>query len=441
VLVRVHQAPVALTLGGLDDVARTIDALSARLGNRGGYRGVVTDAAAGSEPVLDVELDGVWDRIGEVLQQQLWAPLRSHLDGIERLSVVRHGVLHLLPLTTAAPQALHCVPYPELISYHNRRVNDGAAAAPAIPDGDLGLHHYAGDNNEIPLAEVESALVQAVWSGRSVMHPCAYPRVTAPLPLWHVACHGLPDERQPIPDLHQAEQIHFPTALYLQRGRVTGVPEIQTARHRVTNAILQTCISGRLVEDLDGNPIGLVSALFRRGARTVVAASVSLPDRWAPVLSLLLHQTLRHESVPLGEALRLAQRRLEAGDWYEDTETLLRNALRRTWEPEVMSYLARWFGYYWDSMQPWDARGLIQYLDDLAARSWLPELEDRTELWQGLEGLDIDGREGRRIVREDRLPAIAAMIVERRIEPWIRERIPPQPDLGVLLHAVQAFGE
>jgi CHAT domain-containing protein len=94
------------------------------------------------------------------------------------------------------------------------------------------------------------------------------------------------------------------------------------------------CVVGRTTEDIDGDPLGLVSASFMRSARYIIAPIQPVNDFYMPLLVCLFYQTWLQQTTP-HYALKEAKHRLKTGEWHPNTEELIRNS----YFPVLMSHL------------------------------------------------------------------------------------------------------
>jgi CHAT domain-containing protein len=77
---------------------------------------------------------------------------------------------------------------------------------------------------------------------------------------------------------------------------------------------LGCCLAGQTVEDLDGEPTGLVGGFFLRGTRALIGSVVLVNDAWGAVLGLLFEHHFR-QTREAQTALLLAKADIASGDW------------------------------------------------------------------------------------------------------------------------------
>lgn len=370
-----------------------------------------------------------WDNMADIMGHFLWSALAPHLDGLEQLTVIPHGELHLLPLSCGAPESLKLVRYPGLAFFaHRRGLYGSTPAAPDTVAHGVGLIGFDGEGGDIPMVLAEAAALAELHRshGRTVYHPSDYPHGTKPTGLLHIACHGGKDPQNP-------ERV----ALYTSKAakdpvdtrHVLSQDAIVASPIAPLDLYFSACLGGQTVEGLTGTPSGLISACFRRNARWVAGALVSIPDQWATLLALLTHQGLVYDGLALPAALAEGKRRLGAADWYPDTGTrlhaVLAAPLRRLMDDAGR---ALWDDHFWVYGDP--AERLHQF-----SAVAIPTL---------LQGWALDDTEVAELhtrLRHHGPESLAEPLGAAMAELWpSRPRIPPQPALGILVHGMVVFG-
>ena len=255
--------------------------------------------------------------------QALWAPLAPRLGNLHTLHVVTHGELHIVPAALDAPAGLVVRQYPGLVYFWQQHL----APQRAPPHGGqalaLQVHSPAPgeDPPPIPFVHAEAQLTQALW------HP-----VLSPLPMReelavtvvHLAGHGLEGQGQD-------------ACLLLGSGQRLGLHELLSSRIRAPIVYLSACLVGRTSDDLDGDPLGMVSGFLLRGARCVVAPLVPISDLYSPLLAVLFHWELKGQrgdgnQLDASRALQHAKARLSSGDWPEEIVQRVRVAYVKPFE-------------------------------------------------------------------------------------------------------------
>ena len=112
-------------------------------------------------------------------------------------------------------------------------------------------------------------------------------------------------------------------------GQTLGLHEVLRSGLKADIVYLSACLVGRTSEDLDGDPLGMLSALFLRGARQIVAPLVPVSDFDAPLLAILFHLALKAQPggrLDAHRALHEAKAQLRSGEWPAPAEDLVRQA-------------------------------------------------------------------------------------------------------------------
>jgi CHAT domain-containing protein len=170
--------------------------------------------------------------------------------------------------------------------------------------------------------DAETLLLEALWDQETLYTPVDFSQSLS-LYVLHLAGHGLISEDDPLS-----------ASLVMGDHEKLDARTILHSPLRAQVVFLSACVVGRVTEDIDGDPLGLVSAFFMRGAQYVIAYVQPASDFYMPLLVCLFYQTWLTGTTP-HEALREAKRRLQTGEWYSDTEMLI----RKTYQPVLMNYL------------------------------------------------------------------------------------------------------
>jgi tetratricopeptide (TPR) repeat protein/CHAT domain-containing protein len=265
----------------------------------------------------------------EIFREALWSPLEEALTGVRTLHVIVQDVFHNLPLAASVAEDKELFIYPGLLFYLQRHhLPDPSPSRPSVPQPDatwMALHidAAAGTSSHIPFVAVDAALVRSIVGGQRVYAPP--PGNTSELwedpqarsyPAWYFATHG---------GVHAGPPRQ--TFLYLDMAnqRTLDTSRVVASAQRPRVVVLGCCLVARVHEDKDGNPLGLLSAFFLRGADYIVAAIQSVHDFYMPLLVGVFHQAWLELRDP-HPALSEAKRRLRSGEWYEDTATHLHAA-------------------------------------------------------------------------------------------------------------------
>ncbi|MDC1286798.1 CHAT domain-containing protein, partial [Gammaproteobacteria bacterium] len=270
-----------------------------------------------SEITIPVDDDTTGSELELALSQGLWTPLLDHLQGMTRLHVVTHGSWHLLPVELGAPDHLLLSHYPGFIYYHrlmhqqNNIEIESKGADQSVP---LGLSTHAAEDDpsleSIPFVRAEAGLIESLWSGPVHSDPnlnSEQPR----LGVLQLAAHGQADEKDPA------------RANVILGNQLLDFHAVLEARQHPPVVILSACTVGRTTDDLDGEPLGLVGGFLLKGTRYVIASLQPVPDFYMPLLMTLFYQSWQITRSP-DSALVEAKRRLRSGEWYPETEALIR---------------------------------------------------------------------------------------------------------------------
>ncbi len=400
---------------------------------------LVAEAPTVAEPEAD--LSGFWDDMEERIGEQVWQPLTTALEGIGQVVCITQGRLHLLPLDLGAPEGKTLRHYPGLVYYGYRRGLLGRSenrqqsrptsegSSPSTPT--IGLVGYGGERDTIPFVWGEVEALHRLHEGRGSVQtgdPYDHRRDGSASPtdyaLLHLACHGIP----------VGEGMHERVVLQLGPGRLLDMGRIMESRLKVDQVLIAACLGGKVREDLDGEPSGVVGGYLYRGTAEVAAAVVALPDSWTMLASILIHQAWL-ESGSLGAAVAEGKRRLAEGTWYPDTGRLFKEAALFGWrerhrEP-LRQELVHALTYHEDEWNKLVAPLRTDHDPDRYAPS---------ELRKGAEG-EAWG---------ERIEAVATEVADRLLDPAplrqaideiLTRRIPPQPLLGAITHGTKTFGE
>ena len=345
-LMRRQGAPVLHALPKLSGAPAQMRDVDVALGRRGGYRDSATSSQA--ETSL-VETGSAADAMNNLMQEALWASLAESLQGLNRLNVVTHGDLHAIPVSLGCP--VECTTWPGLVFYHLHKTQP----APSDEDKRIGILGYSAtatghtSHAPIPFVDAESAMVQALWQKEKADNPLDFHQA-APVTCIHLAGHGT------------AAREHLDEAqLLIGPDRALTFHDVLGSPLRPQVVFLSACLVGQTREDLDGDPLGLVTAFMLRGARYIIAPLVPVSDFHMPLLAVLFHQSWL-AGLPPHEALADAKRRLESGQWHEQTEVLVRSC----YAPVLETHLpALYEGRYNPFLSP-----------AMTVKEWFPDLSE-----------------------------------------------------------------
>jgi hypothetical protein len=270
--------------------------------------------------------------LSEHLAQALWVPLREHLQGVRVLHVVTHGEFHVLPLQALAPEGLEVRSYPGAVFYWLQHLAKQRALDPPEPAIAVQVHspEPGASPPPIPFVDAEAGVLAALWPQVHTAVPLAESRVLAVV---HLAGHG---------DAGTGGD----ASLLIGPQERLGLHQVLGGQLRAPIVYLSACLVGRTLE-IDGEPLGLVSAFMLKGVRSVVAPLVPIPDRYAPVLAALWHWDIVQQ-IQAGEppdahrALGWAKARLRDGRWPDQVLQLLLQNYAKTMAKEIeLRYLEK----------------------------------------------------------------------------------------------------
>ncbi len=327
----------------------------------------------------EVNLEALTTLVAEVL----WTPLTrtySWIVQFKELRIITHGALHTLPYDLGFPGNEACLRhFPGLIFYYRHYGLGGSEALPAVPStwhvgyaGYDAVDHPRRKDLEnpikpIPMVSAELALARRLWRQSRKLAAVDLTDSGAPLRLASLAGHGVTDSKlQTLYGLPEGPtEPDLPSALLFDHDaqtatdRLLGFNDALSWEPAPTVVLLSACVVGRVNEDPDGDPLGVVSGFLMQGARYVVGALQPVDDYYMPLLVCLFQQALKNERTP-AEALSEAKRRLCTGDWYEDTHEHVRSIYTETIDtyrhrPEVD----------WPSLRGWSSVFRNVSLNDL----------------------------------------------------------------------------
>ncbi|NCC36814.1 MAG: CHAT domain-containing protein, partial [Chloroflexia bacterium] len=261
-----------------------------------------------------VLLDHLSSDLSRQTKEAFWQPLKSYLRGVTQLSLIPHGdLLHTLPYELTAPEGMRLRVYPGLLFYAQAQDLERTCNLIARPNKNapIGLRVHPAEETNAPLLYVnaEAELVREAWKhvDAAVLDPADVTQASPPWGAFHAASHGDLAPQQP-----GSAYLLLGTGEHLDLMGVLAMP------HRPQLVFLSACVVGRLQEDPDGDPLGLITAFFLKGARYVIASLIPVPDEYMPLLSMFFHQAWQAGLNP-EDALTEAKRRLREQDWDPET--------------------------------------------------------------------------------------------------------------------------
>ena len=403
------------TLFMLGDLSGVIDAM-VNFGREYAVKGNIGNEVHGYQCV---HLSSFWENMHKAVESELWSHLRHITCWAKRLVVVTQGNLHMLPVEAGKPGGVSVTIYPGLIYFlDNRRYEGDSSWGRFSHTVDLATSYYSGSGGTFPLARSECEMVCDLLTRD---HNSVRIETQVNFDGFYGDCEFL------LICCHNGADREMPNSYSLKIGRRKSLDSksIRDTGLRARAVIASTCLGGVIKEDRDGNPMGLFTGFWLRGTQVLVASRVAVPDDWMPVLSLLMFQALSRDVTTLEAALEVAKRRLCSGDWYEDTEDLLRTHVLDVWRENLYSYYIKVL----DKGAQKNRKLCARFVEEICVYAGMSDVE-RREIFVRYVSQN-EKSERRRIIEG---------LSERFAEERIRRRVPPQPVRGILMYAVSAFG-
>ncbi len=317
VVVLTRDGGQVLTMEGGSDWTRRLERITETLKGQGrtlrdGPGGDTRTASAeANATAAPPELaDAQTEALTEALAEQFWKPIQDVLgDEVKTVWLLPTGDLHGLPWQASAPPDWHCRLAPAPWFVH--QALDAPAAAPLCPTAaaPLDVLAYAAPDSDKELLHMalEERGMRAIWEDAA--HALAgLDRVPAPPPA-HLVLGG-----------HGDSDAAIPGAARIWVGREGGEPryvgfgELWNAPYRfLLSLYFSSCVVGR-TREVNGEPLGLISAGLLRGARYLVGWSVPVDDLGAALFALLYHWLWRDCADPEA-ALTRARSAFLTGAW------------------------------------------------------------------------------------------------------------------------------
>lgn len=365
VLVESHQKPAlkvllltrehgrVLALGAFKDLTERWERIAATLKARGRGLREGPPAAAPPSPVqkpaarlavdeqakdlVQALAKGAWIPIDSTLSEmtvtetasrrkgfQFWKP-SSEKPADRRITTVwliPSGLMHGLPWQASAPPGLRCriAPAPWFVWQALNRMESPASTIPTR-ENPLGLLAYEAPtvvNKELFHLALERDLIQAVW-GEALQPLTGLEGAHPPATFAVLAGHGDSD-------------VNIPGSARVWVGsqddgepRHVGFGDLWRTPLELRSIYFSSCVVG-MTREVNGEPLGLMSAGLLRGARYLVGWPVPVDDLGIALFSLLYHWAWR-EHVDPEKALDVARQAFLSGDWPEAALALARQHL------------------------------------------------------------------------------------------------------------------
>jgi CHAT domain-containing protein len=245
---------------------------------------------------------------GQPLADLLLEPFAAELGDVERVIVVPHGNLAMLPFgvlpfggdVLAASHQVSYLPAASLLD--PRRDDDATTFDMAAPTLVVGNPAYGRERGmpALPGAEVEAVTVARLRKQEALRGPAAdRAAVLGGLPtarIVHLATHGLLIEGAP-----------YSAELALAGADSLTIPDLAGVGAAVDLAVLSACDSGRGRATSAGDVVGLTRAFLSAGVRQLVTSLWPVDDRLACLTMVGFHRELLGGRPPAA-ALSAAQR-------------------------------------------------------------------------------------------------------------------------------------
>ncbi len=244
---------------------------------------VKRESDVGSDRKFDITPHTIAD--DSILQENLWSVLVPYIEGFNSLHIVTQGQMHLLPYEATCPEHIELEVYPGLVFYQQRA---DFPIKPPNHNSTLGIHTHAAFETEspIPMVESEAALVSQLWPGKSVSILDDDSELDENLDCVLLCTHG-----------HHNEENATLSGLVLGNDNVLDFSKALVKKCWPPVVFLSACLVGRITEDQDGDPLGLMSALFMRGTRVIVASVQPVADLIMPMLSGFFFRCMENASM------------------------------------------------------------------------------------------------------------------------------------------------
>lgn len=354
VLLITYTNGLVLKINALPDLAEHLERVTAKINVRG--RGLregpqAREMVNGSLMESGVDLGSVdveTEALVQGLRRGFWEPIQNALskmteaDGGQRRQwvfwkpagqkptnprldtvwLIPTGPLHGLPWQASAPPEWCCriAPAPWFVWQALNRTESPASSIPTR-ENPLGLLAYEAPtvvNKELFHLALERALIHAVWV--EALQPLTGLEGTHPPATFAVlAGHGDIDA-------------NIPGAARVWVGsqddgepRHVGFGDLWRTPLEFRSIYFSSCVVG-MTREVNGEPMGLLSAGLLRGARYLVGWTVPVDDLGVALFSLLYHWAWREHQDP-ETALAVARQAFLSGDWPEETLALARQHL------------------------------------------------------------------------------------------------------------------
>lgn len=248
-----------------------------------------------------------WLQPAADLHQRLWRPLQQQLDGVSRISIVAHGMLHYLPFAVLRSSDGRL-----LIDRHRLAFLPSASVLKLLPPAQrpteapllaLGNPDLEDPSLDLRFAAEEAGAVGKLFPGARVLlrkdaSETNFRRAGAAFRRLHIASHGSFSAESPLSSgLHLAKDG--------ENDGLLTVGELYSLRLNADLVTLSACETGLGTINSGDDVVGLGRGFLYAGARSVVASLWSVEDRATSHLMQGFYRALA--SRDKAEALRQAQ--------------------------------------------------------------------------------------------------------------------------------------
>ncbi len=296
----------------LDDITNTLKGRGRTLRDGPGWDTRTASAVANASNTPQESADIQAEALTKALAEQFWKPVQRVVgDAVNTVWLLPTGELHGLPWQASAPPEWRCrlAPAPWFVRQALDRTDDAPVLLHPTAAAPLGALTYAASHSDKELLHMalEESGTRAIW-GEAARALAGLDQKSEPRPAF-IALAGHGDSDTAIPG---AARI-----LVGREGaepRHVGFGELWNAPlPGLQSLYLSSCVVGR-TREINGEPLGLISAGLLRGARYLVGWSVPVDDLGTALFSLLYHSIWRECADP-EKALTLARNAFLTGAW------------------------------------------------------------------------------------------------------------------------------
>ncbi|MFT5294147.1 MAG: CHAT domain-containing protein/tetratricopeptide (TPR) repeat protein [Colwellia sp.] len=263
------------------------------------------------------------DTLDKQIKKHFWQPLQALLPEVTQWHVISHGSeLHSLPLHNTVAENHSLNSYPGILFFYQRHHHDDVSPERSTKPTGIAVHHddAARTKRPIPFVHAEISIINAITQSVSVTSADETQKLwqqetAKPFDNWHFSCHGQVSNQTPAQTL---------LVLDAKQNQTLGMSQLLGSQQLPRVVVLSACVVGQ-VHHMEGEPIGVNAGFQLRGSDYVIAPTQPVSDFYMPLFMALFYQAWLELGKP-DEALIEAKRRLSSGQWYDNTEDLVREA-------------------------------------------------------------------------------------------------------------------